>query len=245
MRPLIAYIRVSSKEQGKSGVGLEVQRARIHAFAEASGYQIVRVYAEVASAIGCNALKDRPQLTAAREHARSLGCPIAVTQINRLSRSAGEIVHVLTELGSDIVVVQDSPDAIRIKTEAAGIQKQTELLKKSTQDGIKRAKERGVRFGNPTNLPVAQQLGAQANQTAARARQSELAPMIAGIRAEGITSGAEIAKRLNELGKKTPRGNDWTDANIRRVLRDICREESEQQKIEAAYRADPRFGEWG
>lgn len=145
----------------------------------------------------------------------------------------------------DIIVALDSPEHIRIKTEAAGVQKQTELLKVRTKNGIERAKERGVVFGNPINLPAAQKKGAQANRDAAKLRQKELAPAIARIRAEGVTSGSEIADRLNKLGKKTPRGKDWTDANIRRVLRDIDREESDRRHTKDAYRQVPGFGEWG
>jgi DNA invertase Pin-like site-specific DNA recombinase len=246
IRRVIAYMRVSSREQGKSGIGLEVQRARIQAFAEASGFQIVRIYEEVASAIGGDTLKDRPQLRAALKHARRLGCPVAITQLDRLTRATAEIEQILSGPGADIIAVRKHPDSlIRMKTEAAGIQKQTELLKQRTREGIKRAKDQGIIFGNRKNLPEAQKRGAQANRNAAKARQHELAPTIARIRAEGVTSGAEIADRLNQLGKRTPRGKDWTDANIRRVIRDIDRDKKARKKSDAGYQNDPKWRTWG
>ena len=246
MRPLIAYIRVSSKEQGKSGVGLEVQRARIKAFAEASGFQIVRVYEEVASAIGGDTLKDRSQLRAALRHARRLGCPCAIPQVDRLARGAAEIDSLLSEPGNEIISVKNHPDMhIRIRSEAAGVQRQTELLKHRQKSGIRRAKKRGVIFGNRRNLPEAQKKGAQANRNAAKARQRELGPIIDRLRAEGVASGAEIARRLNQLGKRTSRGKDWTDANVRRVLRVLIRDKNDRKKVDAEYRKNPQWGNWG
>jgi hypothetical protein len=132
-----------------------------------------------------------------------------------------------------------------MKAEAAGVQKQTQLLKDRKRDGIKRAKERGVIFGNPINLPEAQKKGAQASRNAARARLQELAPIIASIRAEGISSGADIAQRLNQVGKRTSRGKEWAEANLRRVLRTIDGDKSARQKANAEYRKDPNFGKWG
>jgi DNA invertase Pin-like site-specific DNA recombinase len=242
MKTIIAYIRVSSREQGKRGIGLEVQEAKIRAYAEARNVRIVEVYQEVKSAVGGNTLAQRPQLQAALEHARRLECPVVMTSLDRLARDAKEIERLTSASGAEINIVQDSDKLVRMRAEAAGVQKQTELLKDRTTEGIRLAKKRGVVFGNQKNLPEAQKKGAKSNRDAAKARQRELAPIIASIRAKGVHSGAEIARRLNQLGKRTARGQEWTDQNLRRLLRQIDRDQKDRALSDAEDLKNPNWG---
>ncbi len=88
---LISYVRVSTDRQGKSGLGLDAQRAAIQAFADANGYEVVREYQEIETAKGADALDRRPQLAAALSQARKLKCAVVVSKLDRLSRDVAFI----------------------------------------------------------------------------------------------------------------------------------------------------------
>lgn len=242
MKPIVAYIRVSSREQGKSGIGLEVQEAKIRAYAEEGNLWIAGVYQEVRSAIGGNTLAQRLQLQAALEHARRRKCPVVIASLDRLARDAAEIERLASASEIEVIIVQDSDKLVRMRAEAAGVQKQTELLKDRTREGIRRAKELGVVFGNQKNLSEAQKKGAQSNRDAAKARQRELAPIIATMRAEGVHNGAEIARILNQRGNRTVRGQEWTDQNFRRLLRQIDGDQKVRARSKAENLKNPNWG---
>jgi DNA invertase Pin-like site-specific DNA recombinase len=86
MKPAIAYIRVSTARQGKSGLGLEAQQAALARFAEAEGYNLLQTFEEVETGKGSDALDRRPQLSAALKAAKQHKAPIIVAKLDRLSR---------------------------------------------------------------------------------------------------------------------------------------------------------------
>jgi DNA invertase Pin-like site-specific DNA recombinase len=245
MNQSIAYIRVSSREQGRSGFGLAVQTAQLDAYAQASGSRVVQFYKDVASAIGGDTLKDRPGLQGALDHARQLGCPLLIVALDRLSRDTREIERLVFDSGVETVVVQESPDrVIDLRVRAARVKKETELLKERVKRGVQRARDRGVVFGNRKNLTEAQKKGAQANRDAAILLQREVAKTISGIPGNQNMSGSEIARQLNQLGYRTSRGKEWTDQNLRRLLRAIDRGSQTPSDEKSNYSKDPRFGSW-
>ena len=246
MKRAIAYIRVSSKDQGKSGFGLESQKAEIEGFAKAERYRIVHVYSEVASAVGGSSLEKREILRKAIAHARSRDWSLIISRLDRLSRNADEIETLAMTSGVRIISARTDGGSgyVAIQTEAARIQKETEMLRERTRAGIARAREQGATFGNKVNLPEAQRLGVQANQKLAHVRRQELEPIISKLRAKGATTGAEIARLLNACGMRTSRGRTWTDANIRRVLRDMDQVARNRSETDVEYQANPGFGSW-
>ena len=73
-KPLVAYLRVSTKEQGRSGLGIEAQREAVVRFAAAEGFKVAAEFIEIESGKGSDALDRRPQLAAAlAEAAASAG----------------------------------------------------------------------------------------------------------------------------------------------------------------------------
>jgi DNA invertase Pin-like site-specific DNA recombinase len=246
VKEAIAYIRVSSREQGKSGFGLESQKAEIEGFAKAAGYRIVQVYSEVASAVGGSSVEKRPVLRKAIAHAKSKDWSLIVSRLDRLSRDANEIETLTMASGITTVSARTDGDSghVTIRTAAARVHKETEMLRERTRAGIARARQQGATFGNKVNLPEAQRLGVQTNQKLAHIRRQELAPIISKLRAKGATTGAEIARLLNARGLRTPRGQPWTDANIRRVLRDMDQVARDRSAAKVKYRANPKFGSW-
>src|SRR4030095_12652433 len=93
-RPLIAYIRVSTSQQGRSGLGIEAQRQTLAHFAQAEGFTVTREFVEVETGKGADALDRPPQLKAALATARKLRCHVAVAKLDRLSRD----VHFISGL---------------------------------------------------------------------------------------------------------------------------------------------------
>src|SRR4029077_1186486 len=97
MQPIVAYHRVSTAAQGRSGLGLEAQRKAIAAFAAAEGFEIVAEFTEVETGKGSDALDRRPQLKAALKAAKRAKCEIAVAKLDRLSRDVSFISGLMAQ----------------------------------------------------------------------------------------------------------------------------------------------------
>jgi Resolvase, N terminal domain len=104
---LITYIRVSTSQQGRSGLDIEAQRQTLAHFAQAEGFTVAREFVEVETGKGSDALDRRPQLKAALASARKLRCHVGVAKLDRLSRDvhglmAHKVPFLVAELGSDV-----------------------------------------------------------------------------------------------------------------------------------------------
>src|SRR5271169_2035047 len=110
MKSIVAYIRVSTSQQGRSGLGIEAQREALVRFAAAEGLELVTEFVEVETGKGSDAFDRRPQLAAALAKARAARCPVAVAKLDRLSRDvhfisglmAHRVAFVVSELGPDV-----------------------------------------------------------------------------------------------------------------------------------------------
>jgi len=109
-KPAIAYIRVSTARQGRSGLGLEAQCAAIARFCEAEGFEIVREHIEVETGKGADALDRRPELAAALAEARRRKCPVLVAKLDRLSRDVAFIAGLMAQR-VPFIVAELGPDA--------------------------------------------------------------------------------------------------------------------------------------
>jgi DNA invertase Pin-like site-specific DNA recombinase len=157
-RPAIAYLRVSTQRQGRSGLGIEAQRAGIARFAEAEGYTIAREFVEVETGQGADALDRRPHLAAALAEARRAKCPVIVAKLDRLSRDvafisglmAQRVPFVVAELGADA-----DPFMLHLYAAllyAALAEKERSLVAQRTRAALAAKRAAGARLGNPTNL---------------------------------------------------------------------------------------------
>ncbi len=97
MPQIVAYLRVSTSQQGKSGLGIEAQRAAIARFCEAEGYDVEAEHVEVETGKGTDALERRPQLAAALARAKRLKCPVVVAKLDRLSRDVAFISGLMSK----------------------------------------------------------------------------------------------------------------------------------------------------
>ena len=218
MKAIVGYIRVSTARQGKSGLGLEAQRASLARFAEAEGLHIVAEYVEVESGKGSDALDRRLQLAGALADARKRKCPVIVAKLDRLSRDvhfiSGLMAHrvpfVVAELGADA-------DPFMLHLYAALAEKERSLISQRTRDALKAAKARGVVLGNPKLDAVRDRAVASVKADADRFAKN-VAPIIREIQASGIASHRGIARSLNARGVATARGGQWTAVQVGSIL---------------------------
>ena len=97
---IVAYRRVSTAEQGRSGLGLEAQREAIQRFSERENFDVIEWYTDVQSGKGADAESLRPNLKAALARAKKLKCPLVVSKLDRLSRDTLYITSLMTR-GAD------------------------------------------------------------------------------------------------------------------------------------------------
>jgi DNA invertase Pin-like site-specific DNA recombinase len=210
MKPAIAYIRVSTARQGKSGLGMEVQQQALARFAEAEGYQLLQTFDEVETGKGADALERRPQLSAAIKLAKKHQAPVIVAKLDRLSRDvhfiSGLMSHktpfIVAELGADA-------DPFMLDLYAALAEKERRLISRRTKDALAAKKAQGVRLGGLNAGGIKKRDEAIDRAEGLRTDFTELAGM----------SARAIAAALNERKIPTPAGRSWHSVTVIRVQR--------------------------
>lgn len=216
---VVAYFRVSTEGQGRSGLGLEAQREAVSRLCQSRGWQIVADFTEVES----GKRDDRPQLIAAMHRAKVTGATLVIAKLDRLSRSAA-FLTALQEAGTPFVAA-DTPEACETTVGILAVIARSErkAISRRTREALAAAKARGMRLGNP-NGAAALRRAAKGNGAAieavkanATARAADLASVIADIREGGATSLPAIARELNDRGIVTPRGGRWHPSSVRNL----------------------------
>jgi DNA invertase Pin-like site-specific DNA recombinase len=209
--------RNPDEDLGRSGLGIDAQRAAVTRFAEAEGFAIVAEFAEIETGKGSNALDRRPKLAEARRNGK--GTPIAVAKLDRLSRDvhfvsglmAQRVPFLVAELGADV-------EPFLLHLYAALAEKERALISARTKAALAAAKARGTVLGNP-RLSEARAISNAAQAAAADAHAGAVAPVIAEAKAAGAKSLRQIAAALNGRGVGTARGGKWEAATVANVLK--------------------------
>jgi DNA invertase Pin-like site-specific DNA recombinase len=213
MKNYIAYYRVSTKQQGASGLGLDAQRAAVRSFTKCETC-IIAEYTEIES--GKN--DKREQLHAAIAHAKEAGATLIIAKLDRLSRNAS-FIFALRDSGVEFVCA-DMPDAntLTIGIFALLAQHERETISQRTKAALQAAKARGVKLGNPQNLTRAGvEKSVAVRKARARERNQQAAEVAALLREKGL-SLREIARRLNLRGFCTPKGKKFQAESVSRLL---------------------------
>jgi DNA invertase Pin-like site-specific DNA recombinase len=218
MKSAVAYLRVSTHRQGRSGLGVEAQREAIRRFAEAEGIQILGEHVEVETGKGSDALDRRPILAQALAQAHQRRCPIIVAKLDRLSRDvsfiaglmAQKVPFVVAELGTDA-------DPFMLHLYAALAEKERSLISQRTKAALAAKKAQGVKLGNPN---YAASVGKAREAIVANADQfaTSVLPIVEGIQASGVVALDRIAAALNARGVHTRRGGKWHASTVRNLL---------------------------
>ena len=218
----IIYIRVSTAQQGKSGLGIEAQREAIARFCETEGIEILAEHVEIETGKGTDALDRRPQLAAALAAAKRQDCPVVVAKLDRLSRDVAFIAglmsrhvpFVVAELGTDT-------DPFVLHLYAALAEKERSMISARTTAALAAAKAKGIQLGNP-NLATARVAAHEAIRANADAFAANVLPVIKEVKATGA-SLRQIAAALNSRDIPTARGGRWAATQVRDYLRrEIC-----------------------
>jgi DNA invertase Pin-like site-specific DNA recombinase len=226
MTDIIAYYRVSTKQQGNSGLGLEAQKAAVEAYAQQTGARIVASYSEVES----GKLAERPQLAKALAHAKRSKATLVVAKLDRLARN---VAFLSTLMRSNVdFMACDNPHAnkLTIHILAAVAEDEAERISARTKAALAAAKARGVKLGSNRSghwqgredarlngLARGRVVAAKVVSEAAVEAYADLRPAMVDMRANGMTLTA-IAEKLSAEGQTTRRGKPWNPVQVARVL---------------------------
>jgi DNA invertase Pin-like site-specific DNA recombinase len=215
---LVAYYRVSTQKQGKSGLGLEAQRAAVRTFAGVHGKEVAAEFVEVETGKGADALDRRPQLSAALVEAKRLGCQVGVAKLDRLSRDVHFISGLMTQR-VPFVVAELGPDVdpFMLHIYAAFAEKERGVISERTKAGLAAARARGTKLGNP-DMDRIRGLAAETKKAAAQRFAAGVMPTIESVRRRGITSNRGIAAELDRLHIPTVTGAPWSGTMVGLVL---------------------------
>lgn len=214
----VAYLRVSTGKQGRSGLGLEAQREAVRQFLNGGSWELIGEFVEVES--GRKA--DRPELGKALATCRIHGATLVVAKLDRLARNAHFLLG-LKEAGIDFVAC-DMPSANRITVSIMAIvaEEEARMISQRTKAALAAAKARGTKLGRPNLTRAGRRLGGLASgksrSRAALQRAADLRPIIDGFRASGIVRPTDLADALNDKGVPTARGGRWGIFQTQRML---------------------------
>ena len=226
MTELIAYIRVSTQKQGRSGLGLEAQQAAIERFAIAYNAAIVQSFIEVETGKGSDALDRRPMLRQAMDSAKKIGAKIVVSKLDRLGRDvhfiSGLMVHkvpfIVTELGPDV-------EPFMLHIYAAVAEKEAALISERTKTCLAAAKARGTKLGNPDMSRIAARAAESRRKTADEFAMATM-PEIEQIVKRGHTTLRAIAAELNRMRILSATGKQWSPEGVSNVMERVKRMET-------------------
>src|SRR5213595_3903834 len=183
MQQAIAYYRVSTARQGRSGLGIEAQRVAVTRFAETEGFALAGEFTDIETGKGADALDRRPQLAAALATGRAHRCPVIVAKLDRLSRDvafvaslmAQRVPFIAAELGTDA-------DPFMLHLYAALADKERRLIAERTRSALAARKAKGAKLGNQRNASDAAALGRKAQIENAALFAANMLPVIEAIR---------------------------------------------------------------
>lgn len=218
----VAYCRVSTAQQGASGLGLEAQKSSVRQFLNGGDWSLAGEFTETETGKGADALTKRPQLRAALEACRKTGAKLLIAKLDRLARN----VHFVSGLmesargnGKNAVkfVACDMPDAndLTIHVLAAFAEHEAERISQRTKDALAMAKARGVVLGaaGAANLkPNIEQRQADADAFAAKMRG-----MVEGFKLRNL-SQRQMVDEMNVIGICSARGGKWSLIQLQRVI---------------------------
>ncbi|WP_018046178.1 recombinase family protein [Methylobacterium sp. 88A] len=223
LKPAIAYVRVSTERQGRSGHGQELQMVAIREFARHEGYEIVRTFSDVETGMKEASIRNRPGVLDAIKLSREEGATILVDELGRFSRDVSTVQKIVAQGRLKVIGCRsgEGTSYASIMSIAARAQREGEQISISTKAALQKLKDQGVPLGNRTNLAEARSLAVTATKARVDKQVRELAPVIEDLRDSGCTTARTIAEGLNAKGYRTSRGIEWTDRNIRRLLTQI------------------------
>ncbi|MCA3565624.1 MAG: recombinase family protein [Methylocystis sp.] len=217
----IAYFRVSTAKQGLSGLGVDAQRDAVQRYLNGGDWRIISEFTEVES----GRRSDRPALEKALAAARLHRASLVVAKVDRLTRSLAFLSRLL-EAGvdvrfADLPAIEGPTGRFLLQQMAAVAELEAGMISTRTKQALAAAKARGKALGGSRGVvPSNEAREASVSVRAGKARQraADLAPVLARLHDEGVTSLNSLAKALTEQGIPTAKGQGpWTAVQVARV----------------------------
>ena len=214
MNEYVVYKRVSTKEQGRSGLGLDAQERDVALFLNsfnAEPFCVLATFTDVLS--GADA--DRPELAAALSLCRKSGATLLVSKLDRLSRKVSAIATLMEDKRVAFKVAQmPYADNFQLHIYAALAEQERQFISARTKAALAEAKVRGIKLGGLRDKTMQRNVAVQLNATA---RAQKIGGIVVPLREAG-KGLREIAEHLNRAGVQTARGGFWQASQIKRVL---------------------------
>jgi DNA invertase Pin-like site-specific DNA recombinase len=210
----VAYFRVNTDRQGKSGLGLQAQRKSVLDYLDGGRWSLVAEFTEIES----GKHNDRPELAKALAACKKQKAKLVIAKLDRLSRNLA-FIAALMDSGVEFIAV-DNPHANKLTVHilAAVAQHEREIISARTSAALKAAKARGKRLGNP-KLSEARRYAAVAKKERADRYSANVLPVIREIQASGVKSLRGVARALAARGIPTVRGGAWSPVQVSAILR--------------------------
>ena len=209
MTNYIAYYRVSTDKQGIAGLGMDAQREAVSRFIIGRG-TLMGEFTEVESGRKAN----RPQLLAALEECRRRRAVLLIARLDRLARNVAFIANLMNSDVEFVAVDMPTANRLTIHILAAVAEHEREMISKRTKDALTAAKARGTTLGNPRySESIAKARAAKGDQPPP--------PEVLSLMQQWKDSGKglrEIARELNRLNVRTPRGKQWYASTVRNQI---------------------------
>jgi DNA invertase Pin-like site-specific DNA recombinase len=213
MKQYVVYTRVSTQDQGRSGLGLEAQERDVAIFlAQFSDvpYEIIGEFRDVLSGTD----DDRPELDKALALVRKTGAELLVAKLDRLSRKVSFIAKLMDDSKVKLrVASMPFADKFQLHIYAALAEQERDFISARTKAALQAAKARGVKLGGMRDATMKRN---EATKAKADRFAASVLPIVKRLRDGGATLQA-IADALNAAGKLTPRGGQWTATGVKRV----------------------------
>lgn len=214
MKQYVVYTRVSTEEQGRSGLGLEAQERDIGIYLETFSevpWEVIGRFQDVLS----GGSDDRPQLAEAIKMVRATGAELLVAKLDRLSRDVAFIATLIKDKKVRLRVAQmPNADPFQLHLYAALAEQERKFISERTKAALKAAKDRGVSLGGLRDKTMKRN---EAIQRKAKAEAEKAMRIIGPLRSAGQTLTA-IADTMNDMGVQTSRGGKWSATQVMRVL---------------------------
>jgi DNA invertase Pin-like site-specific DNA recombinase len=212
----VAYFRVSTDRQGKSGLGLAAQRDAVENYLKGGRWSLIAEFTEVES----GKHSDRPELEKAIATCKKQRAKLVIAKLDRLSRNLA-FIATLMDSGVEFVAV-DNPHVNKLTVHilAAVAQHEREIISARTSAALKAAKARGKRLGNP-RLSEARRHATVARKEKADRYSANVLPVIREIQASGVKSLRGVARALAARGIATARGGAWTPVQVSAILQRV------------------------
>lgn len=215
----VAYYRVSTARQGRSGLGLEAQQEAVRSYLNGGSWELVAEVVEVES--GTKA--DRPRLLEALQLCRVHRATLIIAKLDRLARNVAFISNLMESRVEFVAVDFPSANRLTVHVLSAVAEHEARMISERTKAALGASKARGRKLGgNRGNLPAVAKQGAYASALARKARSVERAFDLASILNSMQVAGCslrEMARHLNAESIQAPRGGKWSPIQVSRVLK--------------------------